>query len=564
MSDAGLFDQNMIASVFEERAEHLSFNELDKWTVESSQDSKIMDKLIGPGAKLLSGPRGSGKSSYLRRAYFHMLNEGKSLPSYVNFSKSLALEPIFHRRTDASIVFRQWVVAKILVGFIDAVKETGAAGLNLTSIHRRSTEFIHCLERGDEPPEQFRKWATSELMSFISASAEEFGFKKVILLLDDAAHAFSADQQREFFEVFRELRSRKVSCKAAVYPGITSYSPNFHMGHDAELVNVWHDPTLPSYLEFMRKIINQRLPREMADLLNQNTQIIDYLAFAACGLPRSFLVMVSSVLKVDSESPAAPKRTNADKAVTANAQSVNQLFSSLARKLPRYRNFIEVGQELIQKSNELLRNFNRNRGVLKKAVVVALSTPLDQELERILGLLEYAGVVRNLGTVSRGVKGVFQRYSMHYSIVIDENSLSLGQERSLENMITAFANRDAHAFARGKGKTLLGEEYQSRCVLDLAPCPNCDTPRISDDARFCMKCGMPLTDTSVYEQLLRTEISALPLTEHRISTILENSTIQTIQDVLVDEEMKQLRGVPGIGPVWSARIRTWAEEFVSV
>jgi hypothetical protein len=54
--------------------------------------------------------------------------------------------------------------------------------------------------------------------------------------MDDAAHAFSQKQQGEFFEVFRELRSRRVACKAAVYPGVTSYSPNMQVGHEAELL----------------------------------------------------------------------------------------------------------------------------------------------------------------------------------------------------------------------------------------------------------------------------------------------------------------------------------------
>ncbi|MFN6301230.1 MAG: hypothetical protein ACK42H_03475, partial [Planctomycetota bacterium] len=66
-------DDSLLASIFEERAEYLSQTELSKWTVESAQDARVLTKLKGPGAKLLSGPRGSGKSSYLRRAYFEML-----------------------------------------------------------------------------------------------------------------------------------------------------------------------------------------------------------------------------------------------------------------------------------------------------------------------------------------------------------------------------------------------------------------------------------------------------------------------------------------------------------
>ncbi|MEP3479718.1 MAG: zinc-ribbon domain-containing protein [Fuerstiella sp.] len=557
-------DDNLLASVFEERAEYLSATELAEWTVELPQDSRILAKLKGPGAKLLSGPRGSGKSSYLRRAYFEMLDENKTLPAYVNFSRSLALEPIFHTRTDAAAIFRQWVIAKILVGLTIAIEEYGELSTELKRVHDVALELIHALERGDSPPDDQKKWAPSQLLAFITSTADDYGFRRTNLLLDDAAHAFSAEQQREFFEVFRELRSRSVACKAAVYPGITSYSPNFHVGHEAELVDVWLDPDSDHYCELMHHIVSQRLPSDLSSVLLQSPILIDYLAYAASGLPRSFLVMVSSVLHVDSTAVSTVKRKDADAAVSANSQSVVQLFTSLSKKLPRYGHFVVVGQELIGRMAELLRTFNQNRSVRKKAVVVAISSPLDQELERILGLLEYAGIVRDLGTVSRGVKGVFQRYRLHYSVVVDDNCLNLGQSRSLEKMVEALSSRDAHAFARSRGTTLLGEDYRSRCVLDLAPCPSCGAARVSDDARFCMKCGTELLDTSVYEQLLRTDISELPLTQKRVQSIKKESSIQSVQDILVDEESTQIRGVAKIGPVWAARIRTLAEEYVSV
>lgn len=557
-------DEMEITSVFEERAEYLSATDLEQWTVISPQDAQILSKLKGPGAKLLSGPRGCGKSSYLRRAYFEMLSDGKILPVYINFSRSLALEPIFHSRADASAIFRQWVIAKIIVGTICAIEENGAVSVELRCIHDESLDAIHALERGDDPASTWNRWAASQLLAFIVSTSESYGFKRTNLLMDDAAHAFSAEQQREFFEIFRELRSRNVACKAAVYPGITSYSPNFHVGHEAEIVDVWHDPDSEGYLQMMRELVHKRLPAHLSKPLTSNPALIDYLALAAAGLPRGFLVMVSSVLNVDSQSVASVKRKDADSAVATNSQSITRLFLSLSKKLPRYSNFVALGQELVIKMSELLRTFNANRPRTKKAVVVAINSPIDQELGRILSLLEYAGVVRDVGTVSRGVKGVFQRYRLHYSIVLDDNCLNLGQERSLEHIVSSLKARDAHAFARGRGTTLLGEDYQSRCVLDLAPCPKCAAPRLSDDARFCMRCGTQLVDTSVYQQLLATDIDELPLTDRRVQSILNNSSIKTIQDILVDDESKQIRGVPGVGPIWASRIRTLAEEFVSV
>src|SRR3712207_3687975 len=61
---------DLLASVFEERAEYLSRSELTQWTTVTDRDRTILSKLTGPGAKLLIGPRGSGKSTLLRQAYY--------------------------------------------------------------------------------------------------------------------------------------------------------------------------------------------------------------------------------------------------------------------------------------------------------------------------------------------------------------------------------------------------------------------------------------------------------------------------------------------------------------
>lgn len=178
-------------------------------------------------------------------------------------------------------------------------------------------------------------------------------------------------------------------------------------------------------------------------------------------------------------------------------------------------------------------------------------------------MLEYAGVVRKLSSVSRGIKGSFQRYALHSAIVLRENALSLGKSFSIADIVRTLESRDAHAFARTKGTSLLGTGYEKRCVLDLPPCPKCATPRISEDQRFCMKCGQELRNASVYEELLRTPIDALPLPARKRNGIKQHTPLRTVQDLLLDDN-QQLLAVPYIGPIWSSRIRTVAQEFVSV
>ncbi len=182
-------------NIFEEWAEHLSKQELNEWSVETSQDQNIIKKLQGTGAQLLIGPRGSGKSTLLRKAYFNLLDAGEILPAYINYSKSLALEPLFHNHANALQIFRQWVLFKIVAGIAETFEEAQKAmPENLAQYAQIATNFIHELERGNEPNLE-NAIALSAFKHLIDGWASDNGFRRCVLLLDDAAHAFSSMQQ---------------------------------------------------------------------------------------------------------------------------------------------------------------------------------------------------------------------------------------------------------------------------------------------------------------------------------------------------------------------------------
>jgi len=560
-----VIDSTNLANVFEERAEFLSRSDLTQWTELTSNDRRVLSKLKGPGAKLLTGPRGSGKSTLLRAAYFDQLDGGTVLPVYVNYARSLALEPLFHQNANALQLFRQWVLMKIVSGTKDAFDDAGIeAPETLVGLAEDASQFIERLAIGLEPSELSHPLSPAALLRLLDIWSRECGRKRVVLLLDDAAHAFSPRQQREFFEVFRELRSSRVAAKAAVYPGITNYSPYMHVGHEAELVEAWHRPDADDFLPTMRAMVKRRIPQSLVSRLDGREELIDYLALASFGLPRGFLVMLSELLGVEEDEESSPTRKAADTAVATHARSVRDIFDSLADKMPRYKHFVEVGDELERSMARALRIFNEKRSPTRKAVVVGLADPLGPELTKVLEMLEYAGIVRSAGTVSRGVKGVFLRYELHWAIVVQENALALGRSVATTSVVESLRSRDAHAFVRTRGTGLLGPNFQERCMLDLAPCQYCGTPRVAEGAQFCTKCGRPLSEASLYEELLKADVGRLPLTPKKIAGLKKYTSIKTVGDVLLDDESRQIRLVPYVGAIWSARIHRYAEEFVSV
>ena len=90
---------------------------------------------------------------------------------------------------------------------------------------------------------------------------------------------------------------------------------------------------------------------------------------------------------------------------------------------------------------------------------------------------------------------------------------------------------------------------------------------MSEDAKFCMRCGRQLTDVSIYEELLKASIDdALPLTENKVSALTSATNIRTVTDLscFLDQESTEIRRAPYIGPIWAATIHRYADEFVSV
>jgi hypothetical protein len=553
-----------LASVFEERAENLSWNELRNWTTYTSREHHIVKKLRGPGAKLVTGPRGSGKSTLLKTAYYQSLDARDALPIYVNYAKSLALEPLFHQRADAIQLFRQWILWKIIRGLQAAFADVRLSlPSGLEEIASQATTVLRAFESGNVGIAI--ALAPSQVVELLEEAAHCFGSERCVVLMDDAAHAFSPEQQREFFEVFRELRSRRVACKAAVYPGVTSYSPNMQVGHEAELLEAWSQPDEDDYLDGMRKLVGRRLPASYSDSLKDKQELVDYLALAAFGLPRAFLNMLADVFDVDAEKVPRPTKLKAERAVANQAQEVRGVFSALGVKLPRYSTFVAMGGELERALIRTVSQYNSLQiSSAKKAKVVAIEQPIDPALQKLLNMLEYAGLVRPSGAVSRGVKGRFSRYTIHYSLLLSENALRLGKSVAIQEPVKALTNKNPHAFARTKGVKLLGEGYANRCTLDLPACQNCLAPRISEEQRFCMRCGHELSEASIYAELLHAPVSVLALPQKKIDGIADSSSLRTVQDILLDDELQLLRKVRGIGPVWSRKIRTAAEEFAGV
>jgi energy-coupling factor transporter ATP-binding protein EcfA2 len=544
---------------FEERAENLTPEQFELWTNVTDFEEKLLRQLTNRSPRLLVGPRGCGKSTLMLLAAQRIRERATSVPIYVNYGKSMFLEPAFTLRPDATEFFQDWLVARILMAARDAPEFAGFT--DLQDLGSRCDAFVEAAEM-DPRVETLGLPGPSSLARLLEMWSAKSGRGGTILLLDDAAQAFVPEQQRIFFDFLQSLRTPGVSYKAAIYPGVTEYSPTYNIGHDAKTVDAWVASN-PEYLAFMHDLLRKRLGDELPK--GMSVELLDLFAVASFGIPRGFLSMVERFIF---DNPDPGRTTNAALTViNEHAAQVDKVFHQLSKKVPAYSNYIAAGIEVESRICAELHELNQARtktAVKEQAVEVAIRTPLDPKLNQVLALLEYAGIVRRSGeTVSYG-DHAYARIAVHSAVLLARRALAFGQNPTL-HMRAQAAIKKSRQFSskRVVDKKLLTPEWSESCVLQLGVCDSCGQTRPSVEARFCFNCGAELRDQSRYAELVKADVGDLQLTDRKISAIRDEG-FATVEDVLNDRGQAGLRRAKGVGPVWSRRIQSLAVEYVSL
>lgn len=247
---------------FIEQAEYIDGNIFKVLTIDHPEEEIILKKLMGGGAKLLIGPRGCGKSTLMLKAYHQMIDDSSLdlLPVYVNFKLALKLEPLYSKGSNAPFWFKGWLSLKIFEALHSSARSLKIN--NFPDIFPKE-DFIKRtlvrIEAGLTETSDIDQFSTDFLQKNIHDLVELNHLTRCVLLIDDAAHAFSEKQQEDFFDFFRAIKSKIIAPKAAVYPGITSHSPSFQIGHDAEQIDVWIKPSGDYYEKFMISLAEKGL-----------------------------------------------------------------------------------------------------------------------------------------------------------------------------------------------------------------------------------------------------------------------------------------------------------------
>lgn len=432
------------------RTEDLKLEELKKYFVETAKDRAIVDKLKGRSPIVLRGSRGVGKSFLLRVAESEMkasFTADRILPVYVTFARAGLI-----RQTPEG--FLPWMVSKIATSVTRALTSYGLVASGNSSLVRlvsgESGSGAGDVEAAYEEFWQGGGQVTGAagvpdpeaLRHAIEDLCEEQGLSRIALLVDEAAHVFIPEQQRQFFTLMRDLRSPYLSVKASVYPGATAYGESFQPSHDATILDVERLVGDDSYAPSMRDIVLKQDPSLRREIEHRG-DIFDTLSFAATGNPRILLKTLSRSLPINATRVQASIREYYREEIWSE-------HSALADRYPGHRQLIDWGRTFLE-SEVLPALHARNQRDNETSSAIWIHRDAPQAVREALRLLCYSGILQEGVSGIRATRSeVGTRYMVNFGcgFAQDSDPLSYGsrirRSFSIKRMQEFGANHSAY------------------------------------------------------------------------------------------------------------------------
>lgn len=537
------------------RAEDIHLDEIFDYYVPFSIDENIVNQIMSISPALLIGSRGTGKTMLLRVAELRLQNRIdclKVLPLTVSFGRSSFIDPQ---------LFRPWMIAKVLFQLQLKLEKMGRISF-ATSLFKRYTgverddrfafkikTFISLIEDAWKSGKGF-KVDPINVLSIFGSKAEnidflneidifkaliedicnEFGYRRINIFFDEAAHNFIPAQQREFFGLFRDLRSPYLSGVAAVYPGLTSYGHTFQTFHDATLIRVERSIESTDYLESMEKIIMNRVNNETWMELRQNGEALHALIYAASGNPR---LLLKSLLMGTNNLRSFKTALVNDTIRTFYRSDIWNEHTRLSGIYAGHKPLVDWGRSFIESSvlpETKKKNDDRaRRGDNTRTIYFVVNKDVPQAVKSSLSILEYTGLVT---LVSEGVKMTRSQLGNRYALNI---GCLLAQETNpILKAIELRKYLDPRRFTEYGFKHAAFDKIDMSCSLEV------DTNM-----------------SSALAMVLNKPVQELDLSEFQLNKLVDELGVQIIGDILKMTE-EDLQRAPMIGEKRARRIMSVA------
>jgi hypothetical protein len=408
------------------RTEDIRPDEILKLFVETADDRKAIAALCSQTPVVLIGSRGVGKSFLMRVSQAELKQafpKNRVLSVYVSFISS----PLLQSLSDTQ--FTAWMLSKICSGVIRELTKLGIS----FSIPKRLSALLPTGSTVSDPAAPLDTLNTAledvwrnpsvtvdtsqvpdaqQLKETIEEICEANNILRIVLLVDEAAHIFLPRQQRLFFSLFRDLRSPYLNCKAAVYPGVTSYGTTFQPTHDARFLTVERDVTSTTYVDSMKDIALKQADSTLARQIELYGENFAVLAYAAYGNPRVLLKSLSKIPKISSKEVNLYIRDYYRAEVWSEHSLLGNKYSGHQRLIDWARNFIE--QTVLP--NVARRNASSSDG---KTAYFWIHRDAPAYVHEAMGLLKYTGIVQeHLAATKNGAGEIGTKYMVNLGCLL--------------------------------------------------------------------------------------------------------------------------------------------------
>lgn len=519
------------------RTEDIRPEEILSLFVPTERDRQLIAGLKSPTPFIIEGSRGTGKSFLMRVCEQEQEQElesetSKVIPVYVSFVRSSLLNAKNEQQ------FQSWMLARLASRVLRTLQQHGLlaqptistrvlAGGNFEHPEKK-TELEFVAERFEDsfksPGVEVDASAVPDVEAFkdaIQDICEQFGIRRFNVLFDEAAHIFRPEQQRQFFTLFRDLRSPYMTCNAAVYPGVTSYGPSFEASHDAQIESLNRDIHSSGYREQMREIVIKQSDSAQQTLIERNGESFDALALAVSGNPRLLLKTVALSGKFRASDIQSVLKDFYRNAIWAE-------HSALSQRYPGHRSLIDWGRTFVEAyviPDAIKRNDQwRSEGRPERTCYFWVNRDAPQAAFEALRLLEYTGVITKLDA---GVVATRRQIGTRYAINMGCLAASAPSPAALIN--------ELRSGLTVKRFTEYGENFDQFIELSgsVGASINADL-------------------SAELSNLLDASASNLDLTSHQLSA-LNSIGITTVRGALTSSEAN-FRRAAYIGPVRSRKM----------
>lgn len=418
------------------RTESIKADEIISLSVLNYTDNQTIAALKSAEPCLVEGSRGTGKSFLMRVAESQLEEQEKSVLSvFVSFNISSLVT------TEDPLQFYHWMLAKALKFLINKLRKKGfsvspfAAGLlsndesdEQADVEKDLREIVRKFE------ESYRSKATVDISSLpdiedvkeaIEEICSENGLDRVYFFFDEAAHVFRPDQQRQFFSLFKDLRSPFITCNAAIYPGVTYFGDSFEPNHDCIYRRIERNISDPDYLTYFRAIVDKQADDRLKETLTAQLNIFNALALASGGNPRILLRTIQGLGRVNTTSANAVLKDFYRGKIWSEHTELGEKYSGHKVIVDWGRDFLEHHVlPAIDAYNAQRKDKKQN----ESTIYFWVNEDCPASVKEALRLLSYTGIIRKIdGSVRATRRELGARYEIKYGCVLASEGSPVAQ-----------------------------------------------------------------------------------------------------------------------------------------